>query len=186
MARRVNRFQERKPDRIVGRYKDAEREAELALVMTSFQTILVPGTKLPYRSWTFLVLPPELEVDWGAGRKAVRGTIAGTPFRGTVSRGEGVLRMPVPRELREEAGVRCGDTVEVVIELDTNPRPLELPDELRAVFDDDPAVAELYDQLPPSHRRAWATFVDEAKRPETRIRRARKAADGIRARQFPK
>ena len=154
--------------------------------MNGFQAILVPGTKLPYASWTFLIIPPELAAAWGAGQKAVRGTISGKPFRGTVSRGEGVLRMPVPRDLREQAGVRCGDTVEVVIELDTDPRPLKLPDELRAVFDDNPEVAGLYDQLPPSHRRAWATYVDDAKRPETRMRRARKAPDGIRAREFPK
>jgi hypothetical protein len=154
--------------------------------MKSFRTILAPGTKRPYTSWTFLIIPPELAAEWGAGRKAVRGTISGKPFRGTASRGEGVLRMPVPRDLREQAGVRCGDTVDVVIELDKGPRPIKIPDELRAVLNDNPEVAGLYDHLPPSHRRAWATYVEEAKRPETRMRRARKAPDGIRAREFPR
>lgn len=154
--------------------------------MKSFRTILAPGTKRPYDSWTFLIIPPELAAEWGAGQKAVRGTLSGKPFRGTVSRGEGVLRMSVPRDLREQAGVRCGDTVEVEIELDTEPRPLKLPDELRAIFDENPEVAGLYDRLPPSHQRAWAAYVDEAKRPETRIRRARRAPDGIRGRGFPR
>lgn len=97
-----------------------------------------------------------------------------------------MLRMPVPRDLREQAGVRCGDTVEVEIELDTDPRPIKLPDELRCIFDANPEVTLLYDQLPPSYRRAWVTYVDEAKRPETRMRRARKAPDGIRHRKFPR
>lgn len=154
--------------------------------MTSFRTILVPGTKPPYASWTFLIIPPELAAEWGAGPKAVRGTISGRPFRGTVSRGEGVLRMPVPRELREQAGVRSGDTVDVEIELDTDPRPIKLPDELRAVFEENPEVARLYDRLPLSQRRAWAAYVAEAKRAETRKRRAQKAPDGIRAREFPR
>jgi hypothetical protein len=154
--------------------------------MHRFQTVLAPGTKRPYASWTFLIIPADLADEWGAGQKAVRGTISGEQFRGTVSRGEGMLRMPVPRAMREQAGVRCGDTVEVAIELDTDPRPLSLPDELRAIFNDSPEIAGLFDQLPPSHRRAWAAYVDEAKLPETRTRRARKAPDGIRAREFPR
>lgn len=154
--------------------------------MKRFRATLVPGAKRPYTSWTFLVIPTELAAEWGAGQKAVRGTLAGSPFRGTVSRGEGVLRMPVPQQLREQAGVGAGDTVEVAIELDPEPRPVRLPEELRAVFADDPEVAALYERLPPAHRRAWATYVGEAKRPETRQSRARKASDGIRARAFPR
>lgn len=153
--------------------------------MKAFRTTLVSGSKPPYTSWTFLILPAELAAEWGPGRIAVRGTISGTRFRGTASRGEGDFRIPIPRDLREQAGISTGDTIDVVIELDTNPRPLRIPDELRAVFSDHPEIARLYDALPPSLRRAWAAYVEEAKRPETRIRRARRAFDGIRAREFP-
>jgi Bacteriocin-protection, YdeI or OmpD-Associated/Domain of unknown function (DUF1905) len=154
--------------------------------MHRFQTVLVPGRRSPYTSWTFLIIPPEVAKAWGTGPKAVRGTLAGRMFRGTASRGEGVLRMPVPRDLREKAGVRRGDTVEVAIALDTAPRPVDLPDELQAVLNADPEVAARYAALPPAHRRAWATYVAEARRPETRARRARKAPEGIRARAFPR
>lgn len=154
--------------------------------MNRFTTTLASGAKRPYASWTFLVIPPDLAAEWGPGRIAVRGTIAGTAFRGTATRGEGKLRMAVPRDLRERAGVAAGDTVDVAIALDTEPRPLELPAELRAVFSHDPEVGRLYDQLPPAHRRAWAAYVADAKRPETRERRARKAPQGIRAREFPR
>ena len=109
--------------------------------MHRFQTTLVPGKKRPYTTWTFLNIPHALAKEWGAGQKAVRGTISGKAFRGTVSRGEGVLRMPVPRDLRGAAGVCAGDTVAVALELDTDPRPVDLPHELRAVFNDAPDVA---------------------------------------------
>jgi len=154
--------------------------------MHRFQTTLVPGKRRPYTSWTFLIIPHELAKEWGPGQKAVRGTISGRAFRGTASRGDGVLRIPVRRDLREAAGIRVGDTVTVALELDTDPRQVELPHELRAVFDDAPEVAALYEALPPSLRRAWATYVAEAKRPETRWRRARAAPSGIRARAFPR
>jgi uncharacterized protein YdeI (YjbR/CyaY-like superfamily) len=39
--------------------------------------------------------------------------------------------------------------------------------------------------MSPSLRRAWATYVDEAKRPETRLRRAEKAREGIREKLYP-
>jgi hypothetical protein len=156
------------------------------LQMKDFRTTLVSGSKPPYTSWTFLIIPAKLAVQWGVGQIAVRGTISGTTFRGTASRGEGQLRIPISRELRERAGVALGDTVDVAIELDPNPRPLSVPEELRAVFRDRPEVGRLYDQLPPSLRRAWAAYVEEAKRPETRNRRARKAPQGIRAHEFPR
>jgi uncharacterized protein YdeI (YjbR/CyaY-like superfamily) len=94
--------------------------------------------------------------------------------------------MPVPRELRERARVRSGDRVEVQIELDPEPRPIDVPEELRAVLAAEPDVARFFERLPPSCRRAWAAHVGEAKRAETRVRRARKAPRGIRAREFPR
>ena len=154
--------------------------------MHRFQTRLVSGRKRPYTTWTFLIVPAALATTWGAGQQPVRGTISGHAFRGTASRGEGALRVPVPRELRESAGLKRGDTVTVELELDTDARAVQIPDELRAVFGHDPEVAALYDDLPPAHRRAWAAYVSEAKRPATRALRAGKAPDGIRARAFPR
>jgi len=154
--------------------------------MKSFRTQLVAGSKPPYATWTFLIVPEALAAEWGTGQIAVRGTISGIAFRGTASRGEGALRVSVPRELRERAKVATGDLVDVELERDPEPRPLEIPDELREVLDEDGEAAELFERLPPSHRRAWAGFVAEAKRPETRWRRARKAPDGIRSREFPR
>jgi hypothetical protein len=154
--------------------------------MPRFQTILVSGGKRPYASWTFLIIPQDLATKWGAGQKTVRGTISGHAFRGNASRGEGVLRVPIPRGLREKAGLSRGDTVDVRLELDPVPPPVQVPGELRAAFKDDPEVAALYANLPPSYRRAWATYVAQAKRPETRLRRAGRAPHGIRARQFPR
>jgi hypothetical protein len=153
--------------------------------MYRFQATLVSGRKRPYTSWTFLIIPPDLAMNWGPGQQAVRGTISGYAFRGTASRGEGALRVPIPRDFRAQARLNRGDTVDVALELDATPPPVHVPDELRAVFKDDPEVAALYDRLPPSHRRAWASYVAEAKRPETRARRARRAPDGIRARDYP-
>jgi hypothetical protein len=154
--------------------------------MKRFRTRLVSGKKVPYASWTFVVVPEAMQKEWKKARFSVRGTINGEPFRGTVSKGEGVYRMPVKKRFLDEIKVTRGQLVEVTMELDTGQRPLDVPDELKAFLKADRALARQFEALPPSHRRAWATYVGEAKLPETRARRAQKAPDGIRTRAFPR
>ncbi len=153
--------------------------------MPSFSTVLVSGTKRPYDSWTFVVVPDHVVATLGSKRAQVRGTIKGVSFTGTVSKGEGVYRMPVPRDLQTKAEIACGDKVRVFMEVDPEPRPVDIPQELQEVLAADPDLSRRFDGLPPAHRRAWAAYVADAKRAETRIRRAAKAPDGIRSKSFP-
>jgi hypothetical protein len=153
--------------------------------MPSFSTVLVPGGKRPYDSWTFVVVPDHVVAILGSRRPQVRGTIGGVRFTGTVSRGEGVYRMPVPRDLQARAKVACGDNVRVFMETDPKPSSLPIPRELREVLAANPGLSKRFDDLPPAHRRAWAAYVASAKRAETRVRRAAKAPDGIWRKSFP-
>lgn len=153
--------------------------------MPSFSTVLVSGTKRPYDSWTFVVVPDHVVATLGSKRAQVRGTIKGVSFTGTVSKGEGVYRMPVPRDLQTKAKIACGDKVRVFMEVDPEPRPVDIPQELQEVLAAYPDLSRHFDGLPPAHRRAWAAYVADAKRAETRIRRAAKAPDGIRSKSFP-
>jgi hypothetical protein len=153
--------------------------------MPSFSTVLVSGGKRPYDSWTFVVVPDHVVATLGSKRAQVRGTIGGVSFKGTVSLGEGVYRMPVPRDLQIKANIACGDRVQVVMEVDAKPRPVNIPPELKKVLAADRDLARRFEGLPPAHRRAWAAYVADAKRPETRIRRAAQAPDGIRNKAFP-
>lgn len=150
--------------------------------MIRFKAVLVSGKRAPYTTWTFIEIP---EQHSAALRGRVRGTLSGVPFRGTASRSGGVLRLPVPKALREQVRVSLGDQVAVSLEPDTEPPTIEIPAELRAILEHRPDLAAAFEALPPSHRRAWAMHVGEAKRPETRVRRAEKAIEGIRTRSFP-
>ena len=153
--------------------------------MPRFEAELVPGEKAPYDTWTFVVVPDGVYRELGQVRPAVCGTIGGVAFRETIHRSGGVPRMLVRRELLGRIGASKGDVVEVRLELDREPRTVDVPPELEAVFEEDLHVAELYAKLSPSLRRAWATYVGEAKRLETRLRRAEKAREGIRDRLYP-
>ena len=153
--------------------------------MQRFKSKLISGRKAPYSTWTFVVVPETVRSRWKTARVPVRGTVEGEPIRGTVSKGEGVHRLLVRKELLAKIGAAKGEVVEVALEVDPEPRPVEVPDELRQVLKRDRALAKLFDALPPGHRRAWARYVGEAKRAETRLRRAERAPEGVRARAFP-
>ena len=49
-----------------------------------------------------------------------------------------------------------------------------IPDDLAAALESDPVALDSYSRLPPSHRREYMEWIDEAKRPETRRRRIEK------------
>jgi uncharacterized protein YdeI (YjbR/CyaY-like superfamily) len=51
-----------------------------------------------------------------------------------------------------------------------------IPQELLRALLSSPAAKEAFERLAPSHQREWAKYVSEAKRPETRVRRAESAA----------
>ena len=81
---------------------------------------------------------------------------------------------------RAEAGLAEGDEVEVVIDRDDAPREVEIPPALQAALDGDVSAREAFDALSFTHRREYATWIAEAKREETRDRRAAKAIEMLR------
>jgi uncharacterized protein YdeI (YjbR/CyaY-like superfamily) len=58
---------------------------------------------------------------------------------------------------------------------------VDVPPELEAAFADAPAARAVFDALAYTHRGEYATWIDEAKRPETRARRAAKAVAMLQA-----
>jgi bifunctional DNA-binding transcriptional regulator/antitoxin component of YhaV-PrlF toxin-antitoxin module len=117
---------------------------------------------------------------FGQARAPVRGTVNGTPLRSRLAVYAGKAYLGLTREVREAAGLEVGDRVEVVLELDDEPREVELPPELRAALDGDETAREAFDRLAFTHRREYAQWVAEAKRAETKQRRVAKALEMLR------
>ena len=109
------------------------------------------------------------EVGEGARKFPVVATINGYTWRHSVVSMGGEFLLGLRREVREAAGVEAGDEVDVVLELDREPRALELPEDLQAAFDEE--TRALFDRLSYTHRKEFVQWLLEAKRPETRDRR---------------
>jgi Bacteriocin-protection, YdeI or OmpD-Associated/Domain of unknown function (DUF1905) len=114
-------------------------------------------------------------VGEGAKRFPVVATVNGYTWRTSVARMGGEFLLGLPREVRSGAGVAAGDAVEVVLELDTAPREVEVPAALAEALAADPQAKAIFDGLAFTHRKEYARWIAEAKRDETRQRRVEQA-----------
>ena len=120
-----------------------------------------------------VLLTDEQVAEVGGGKKSfpVLVTVNGHTLRLRLARMGGESMIGFSKAAREEAGVAPGDEVDVEIALDETPREVEVPPELAAALDGDPSARSAFDALAFTHRKEYARWVAEAKRPETRERR---------------
>jgi hypothetical protein len=122
-------------------------------------------------------IPFDVEKTFGTrGRLPVRGTLNGAPFRSSLFRMGGDCHfMVVNRHLRAAAGVSGGETVPVVLERDDEPRVIEPPTDFARALRGNKEAQALWDKLSFTHRREHVEHIEEAKKPETRLRRIEKS-----------
>jgi hypothetical protein len=125
-------------------------------------------------------VPVETLDALGPSRKpAVRVTINGFTYRSTVATVSGAFMVGVSNDVRRASGVAAGDTVDVELELDTEPREVVVPVDLAAALDADPEARAFFDGLSYSNKRRIVMPVDDAKTPETRQRRIDKSVASL-------
>lgn len=117
----------------------------------------------------------------GAKRFPVVATVNGHTWRTSVARMGGEFLVGLNREVRQRAGVEAGDEVEVSLELDTDPREVELPPEFEEALVADSDARTKFQSMSFTHRKEYARWIGDAKREETRLRRVGQALEMIRA-----
>jgi hypothetical protein len=135
----------------------------------------------------FIQMPFSAQERFGSrGRVPVRGTINGFPFRSTLAPYGGVHYLPVNRALREAAGVEPGDTVEVALQRDDEPRVAAIPPDLADALAANPDAQAAWDRLSYTHRKEYAQALEDAKKPETRARRLAQTLEQMTAKKNSK
>lgn len=109
----------------------------------------------------------------------VKVTLNGYSYRSAVGKMADKFMISLSAENRKKANVKGGDTLEVTIALDTEPRTVDLPAELQTALDKNKTAKAAFDKLPPSRKKAIALSVTEAKTEETRTRRIEKAINEL-------
>lgn len=112
------------------------------------------------------------------GQVRVVATFDGHEYRGSIApMGGGVHVLGVRKDVRASICKDVGDTVQVTMRRDTEPRTVAVPMELSAVLARNREAEANFEALSYTHRKEYAVWVAEAKKQETRDRRAAKAVD---------
>ena len=97
-----------------------------------FRTTLLQSGKTA----TGIKIPDQIIGELNAGKKPpVKVTINGFTYRSTVAVMGGAFMVGVSAENRAGANVNGGDQIDVTIELDTEPRAVEIPVEFKKALD---------------------------------------------------
>jgi hypothetical protein len=120
---------------------------------------------------TMFRVPFDLGQAFGGARPPVKVTIRSHTWRTTPGVYDGVGYIVVNRAVKAATGVDAGDRVRVRMELDTEPRTVVLPADLRAALGRTAKAEGAFEQLSFTHQREYVGWVEEAKRSETRARR---------------
>lgn len=137
-----------------------------------FQAIIV----LSKKTATGIPVPEDVVASLGAGKKpAVRVTIGEYSYSSTVASMGGKFMIPLSAEHRNGAGIAAGDEVDVNIELDTEPRELNVPTDFLEAIEHETEAKHFFDGLSYSNKRRFVLSIEGAKTAETRQRRIDKA-----------
>ena len=120
----------------------------------------------------FVEIPFDVEKEFGSKRPKVRAMIEGVPYRGILTRmGSECHMLIILKGIREQIGKTFGDAIEITIEPDAEPRVIEIPKDVLKEFKKDKQAKDFFDKLSYTHRKEYVTWINEAKKEETRQNR---------------
>ena len=138
------------------------------------QTIKVKLEKHEKMDATGITIPFDVEEVFGAKRVPVKATVNGVVYRSTIVRMAGRYMLGIPKAFREAAGIKAGDNIVATLERDVDERTVTVPSDLARELKKDKTLQNVWDKLSFTLRKENARDLDEAKRPETRVRRLEK------------
>ena len=137
-----------------------------------FKTTLLSARKTA----TGIQVPEEVVTKLGQGKRPpVKVTINGYTYRNTIAVMNGMFLLSVSAEVREKASVKSGDNIAVELELDTEPREVDLPADFKATLQRNAKAKTFFETLSNSNKKRFIIPIEQAKTTETRNRRIEKA-----------
>jgi hypothetical protein len=144
---------------------------------TTYRTTVLGEAKGP----TGIEVPVAALTALGTSKKPpVQVSLNGYTYRSTVATVDGRYMIGLSAQHRAASGLAAGDEVDVELVLDTAPRTVNLPADLAAALDAEPAARATFDKLSPSNKGYHVSLIEGAKSPETRQRRIEKSIAALR------
>jgi hypothetical protein len=122
----------------------------------------------------FIEVPFDVKAAFGKARPPVVVVINKHSYRSTIAVYGGRSYVPVRKSNRDTAGVQVGDLFDVSLDLDREPRVVEVPRDLAKALKAHPKARQTWAMLSYSHQKEHAEAIANAKKPETRAARIQK------------
>ncbi len=120
----------------------------------------------------FVEVPFDVEKAFGAKKPKVKATFDGVPYRGILARmGTDYHILIILKSIREQIAKTFGDKVKVTVELDIEPRVIDVPKDLMKELKKHKEAKAFFDKLSYTHKREYVMWINEAKKEETRQNR---------------
>lgn len=130
----------------------------------------------------FIPLTFDPKAVFGKVRAPVKVTLNGYTYRSTIAAMGGPPCIPLRRSNREAAGLEGGETIDVRLDLDTGTREVTPPADLVKALKAAPPAWDRWRELSYTHQKEHAEAIEQAKKPETRVRRIAGAVRMLRVR----
>lgn len=128
----------------------------------------------------YIVIPFDVEEMYGKKRVKVKATFDGEHYRGSLVRmGAEYHIIGVRKDIRKKIGKDIGDMVRVSIEEDTEPRTVEVPDDLKKALNENKEAEDAFMELSYTHQKEYVEWINNSKKPDTRKRRIQKTVSKI-------
>ncbi len=124
--------------------------------------------------FSYVTVPYDVELEFGT-KASVRiiGTVNGVAMdRALKPMGDGSHYIVINADLRRQAGLRTGNEAVISFVRNEEPDVLEIPEELEAGFQIEPGSKELFEAHMPGVKRGVVYWINSAKTPATREKRA--------------
>lgn len=143
--------------------------------MVSFKALLLKFDKKGEKTgWTYFEIPSHIANELNPGVRTsyrVKGRLDGYSIKlvALLPMGEGGFIIPVNADMRRGIRKKEGATIEVELEIDTDPLPQS--DDLLACLEDEPKALTYFNSLPTSHQNYYSKWIESAKTIETKTKR---------------
>ena len=154
----------------------SKNDSKKSKALTFHTTILQTG-----KNTAGIQVPEEIIEKLGAGKRPlVRVTINKYTYRSAVAVMKKKYMISFNPEHRKASGVQGGDETDVTLELDLEPRTVEIPKDLKDALIKANAL-DAFEESAPSMKKEYVRQLEEAKAQETRERRITKIVEKLSA-----
>jgi hypothetical protein len=127
----------------------------------------------------FVEFPYDVETEFGTKRQVkVQVTFDGYSYRGSLAKmGHHCHFIGLSKEIRNAIEKNPGDIVHVILKKDEEPRTITIPEDFKALLDENPNAKEYFDSLSHSNRNYYIQWITGAKKAGTREKRLRESIE---------